>query len=176
MSRLGELVAKGKRKIAIVGTPCQIRAARRIQQTLLADCPDFELTTIGLFCYEEFDYNKLKEETKKLLNVDLDKAEKTQIRKGKFIATVKGKEHSVAVKELNNAVEEGCLSCPDFAAKYADISVGSVGSEDGYSTIIVRSDVGQKLLENLDLTKGKVNQEEIAKLAMRKKKRALQNP
>jgi coenzyme F420-reducing hydrogenase beta subunit/Na+-translocating ferredoxin:NAD+ oxidoreductase RnfD subunit len=175
MSKLGELVAKGKRKIAVIGTPCQIRAARRIQQLLLEKYPDLELTMIGLFCFEEFDYNKLKEETKKLLKVDLDKAEKTQIHKGKFIVRIDGKESSVAVKELNNAVENGCLSCPDFPAKYADISVGSVGSEEGYSTVIVRSAVGEKLLEKLDLAKGKVKKEEIAKLAVQKKKRALQN-
>jgi coenzyme F420-reducing hydrogenase beta subunit/Na+-translocating ferredoxin:NAD+ oxidoreductase RnfD subunit len=176
MSKLGELVAKGKRKIAVVGTACQIRAARRIQRTLLEECPDLELTIIGLFCYEEFDYNKLKEETKRLLGVDLDKAEKTQIRKGKYTVRIDGQDHSVAVKELNNAVEKGCLSCPDFTAKYADISVGSVGSEDGYSTVIVRSDAGKKLLEKLDLAKGKVKKEEITKLAIQKKKRALQNP
>ncbi len=176
MSKLGELVAKGKRKIAIVGTPCQVRAVRRIQSALLEDYPDLELTIIGLFCYEEFDYNKLKEETKRLLGVDLDKVQKTQIRKGKFIVRIDGDERSVAVKELNNAVEKGCLSCPDFAANYSDISVGSIGSEDGYSTIILRSDAGKKLWEKLDLTEEKVKKEEITKTAIRKKKRALQNP
>jgi len=175
LSKLGELIAKGKRKIAIVGMPCVVRAARRIQRSLPEDCPDLELIIIGLFCFEDFDYNKLKEETQRLLQIDLDKAEKTQIRKGKFIVTIDGKEHSVAVKELNNAVEKGCLSCPDFAAKYADVSVGSVGSEDGYSTVIVRSGTGKKLLQDLDLKKAEVKSEEIKKLAVRKKKRALQN-
>jgi coenzyme F420 hydrogenase subunit beta len=176
MSRLGELIAKGKRKIAVVGTPCEVRAARRIQRVLLETCPDLELTIIGLFCYEDFDYNKLKEETKRLLNVDLDKAEKTQISKGKFTIVVDGKESSVPVKELNAAVEKGCLSCPDFASKYADVSVGSIGSEEGYSTVIVRSDVGQKLVETLGLPKAKVKMEEVAKISVQKKKRALQNP
>jgi len=102
----------------------------------------------------------------------LDQAEKTQIHKGKFIVQIGGKENSVSVKELNNAVEERCLDCPDFTAKYADISVGSVGSDEGYSTVIVRSDVGEKLLEKLDLTKGKVEKKEITTLAIRKKERA----
>jgi len=175
MSKLGELIEKGKRKIAIIGTPCDIRAARRIQQVMLSECPDLELTVIGLFCFEDFDYRQLKSEVQRLLNVDLDKAEKTQIRKGKFIVTIEGKESSVPVKELSAAVEKGCLSCPDFAAKYADISIGSVGSEDGRSTVIVRSDVGAKLLENLDLAKGEVKKDEIAKLAILKKKRAEEN-
>jgi coenzyme F420 hydrogenase subunit beta len=175
MSKLGELIAKGKRKIAIVGVPCEIRAARRIQMQMLSDCPDLELTMIGLFCYEDFNYRDLKSEVQRLLNVDLDKAEKTQIRKGKFIVVIDGKENSVPVKELSAAVEKGCLSCPDFASKYADVSVGSVGSEDGRSTVIVRSDVGAKLLENLDLAKGEVKKEEVAKLAINKKKRAEEN-
>ena len=174
MSKLAELMTKGKRKIAIVGTACQVRAARRIQQSLLSEYPDLELTIIGLFCFEEFNYEKLKTETKRLLAVDLDRAEKTQIRKGKYIVRVDGTEHSVNVKELKNAVENGCLCCPDFAANYSDVSVGSVGSADGYSTVIVRSDVGEKLLTKLDLTKGEVKQEEIAKLAVLKKKRAEQ--
>jgi len=172
MHKLGELIAKGKRKIAIVGMPCVIRAARRIQQQMFTDCPDLELTTIGLFCYEDFNYQILKAEIKRLLNVNLDQAEKTQIHKGKFIVTINGQESSVPVKDLSKAVENGCLSCPDFPAKYADVSVGSVGSEAGRSTVIVRSDVGAKLVEGLDIKKGEVKKEEIAKLSVNKKKRA----
>jgi len=175
MSKLGELIEKGKRKIALVGMACDVRAARRVQQVLLREFPDLELFIIGLFCYECFDYEKLKEETMRLLNVDLDHAEKTQIRKGKYIVQVDGKESSVKVKELNDAVEKMCLICPDFPAQYSDISVGSVGSDDGYSTVIVRSEVGEKLLESLGLKKGKVDKEEITKLAISKKKRAKLN-
>jgi coenzyme F420-reducing hydrogenase beta subunit/Na+-translocating ferredoxin:NAD+ oxidoreductase RnfD subunit len=175
MEKLGELVAKGKRKIAIVGTACQVRAARRLQQMLLRDFPSLELTILGLFCYEEFNYAKLKAATMNLLGVDLDRAEKTQIHKGKYIVQVDGEEKSVSVKKLNEAVEDRCIHCPDFTAKYSDISIGSVGSDEGKSTVIVRSDVGEKLLETLDLTKGKVNKEEVTKLAIRKRERAEQN-
>jgi coenzyme F420 hydrogenase subunit beta len=175
MSKLLDLLAKGKRKVAVVGTPCLVRAARRVQQGLLSEYPDLELTIIGLFCFEEFNYWTLKAETKRLLNVDLDSAEKTQIRKGKYIVRVDGKDSSVNVKELSAAVENGCLRCPDFTAVYSDISVGSVGSEDGYSTVIVRSDVGEKLLEKLDVTKAGVKKDEVTKLAVLKKSRAEQN-
>jgi len=154
MSKLEELIDKGKKKIAIVGTACEVRAARKIQQIVLNEFPDVEITIIGLFCFEAFDYEKLKEETQRLLGVDLDKAEKTQIHKGKYIVQV---------------------YCDDFTAKLADISVGSVGSPDGYSTVIVRSDVGKRLLEKLDLAKGDINTEEITKLSILKKKRAQKN-
>ena len=172
MSTLIELVAKGKRKIAIVGTPCEVRGARKIQQLLLPDYPDLQLTIVGLFCFEAFDYEKLKDVTQKLMGINLDNVEKTQIHKGKFIATVNGKEYAVPVKDMSAAQESGCHFCDDFTGKYADVSVGSVGSPDGYSTVIVRSEVGAKLLENLSLTKGEINKDEVTKLAVLKKNRA----
>jgi coenzyme F420-reducing hydrogenase beta subunit len=175
MSKLGELIDKGKKKIAIVGTACEVRAARKIQQIVLNDFPDVEITIIGLFCFEAFDYKKLKEETQRLLGVDLDKSEKTQIHKGKYIVQIDGKEYSCKVRDLHKAVEKGCVYCDDFTANLADISVGSVGSPDGYSTVIVRSDVGKRLLEKLDLAKGGINTEEITKLSILKKKRAQKN-
>ncbi len=175
MSKLGDLIGTGKRRIAVVGTACETRAARRIQQIVLNEFPDVEITTVGLFCFEAFDYEKLKEETHRLLGLDLDRAEKTQIHKGKYFVQVDGKEYSCSVKELNKAVENGCIYCDDFTARLADISVGSVGSPDGYSTVIVRSDIGKRLLEKLDLTKGIVNTEEIKKLSVLKKKRAQKN-
>jgi coenzyme F420-reducing hydrogenase beta subunit/Na+-translocating ferredoxin:NAD+ oxidoreductase RnfD subunit len=171
MSKLEELIAKGKRKIALVGTACQVRAARKIQQLLLHEYADLELFIIGLFCFECFEYKKLKEETARLLDVDLDRVEKTLIRKGKYTVRVDGKDHSVKVEELSNAVEPRCFFCPDFTAEYSDISVGSVGSDEGYSTVILRSDIGKKLFDSVDLAKGKVNKEEITKLAILKKAR-----
>jgi len=110
-----------------------------------------------------------------LIWIALRKLRLTQIKKGKYIVQVDGKENSVSVKELHKAVEKGCLACPDFTAKYSDISVGSVGSKEGYSTVIVRSDIGEKLLEKLDLEKGKAEKKEITKLAVMKKKRADSN-
>jgi coenzyme F420-reducing hydrogenase beta subunit len=172
MSKLGELVDKGKKKIAIVGTACEVRAARKIQQLIVHDFPDVEITIIGLFCFEAFDYEKLKEETQRLLSVDLDKSEKTQIHKGRYIVQVDGKEYSCSVRDLNKTIEKGCVYCDDFTAKLADISVGSVGSPYGYSTVIVRSDKGKRLLDKLDLVRGDVNTEEITKLSILKKNRA----
>jgi coenzyme F420-reducing hydrogenase beta subunit/ferredoxin len=172
LSLLSDLVAKGKCKIALVGTPCEVRAARKMQQALLREHPDLQLTIVGLFCFEAFDYDKLKEAAQRLLCVDIDNAEKTQITKGKFIATVGGTEHSIAVKELSAAQEHGCNFCDDFTNKFADISVGSVGTPEGFSTVIVRSDMGAKLLENIEFTRCEVNKEELAKLVMFKKSRA----
>lgn len=172
VSKLKDLVERGRRRIALVGTPCQVQAARKMQSVLLKKYPNLELTLVGLFCLEAFNYEKLKGEVRRLLRVDLDAAEKTQIRNGKFTVWVGGKESSVSVKELNAAVEKGCSQCSDFTAIYADLSVGSVGSDEGYSTVVVRTPEGRRLLDNLDLTRGELRREEVVRLAAFKKRRA----
>ena len=55
------------------------------------------------------------------------------------------------------------------------MSVGSVGSPEGYSTVIIRSSIGKKLFEKIALIKGDVNKEALTKLARLKKKRAYWN-
>jgi coenzyme F420-reducing hydrogenase beta subunit len=170
--KLRELLAQGKNKIAIVGTPCEARVARRIQQTSEGYSSNKEVTIIGLFCFGAFNGARLKQEVETRLGIDLDKVEKIQVRSGKFTVHVDGKEYNCKVKDLDLAIEEGCRYCDDFTSRYADISIGAAGSEKGYSTVIVRSAVGKKLLENVDLAKKEADKEEIGKLSRLKKQRA----
>ena len=167
--KLRELISQGKKRIAVVCTPCEAKAARKIQQTLKGEC---EIIVIGLFCFEAFNKAKLKEEIKMRLGIDLDKVEKTQIRQGKFTAFADGKEYSCKVKDLDVAAEKACLYCDDFTSRFADISVGSVGSKTGYSSVIVRSKAGEELEKNLCVAKEAVNKEEVARLSKFKMERA----
>jgi coenzyme F420-reducing hydrogenase beta subunit len=167
--KLRELISQGKKRIAIVCTPCEAKTARKIQQTLKTDC---QITIIGLFCFEAFDAAKLKEEITMRLGVDLDKVEKAQVRQGKFMVHVDGKEYGCRIKDLDGAAEKACGFCGDFTSQFADVSVGSVGCKQGYSTVIVRSKAGEKLVENLDAAKETVDKQEVARLAKFKKERA----
>jgi len=84
---------------------------------------------------------------------------------------VGGESKACEVRELERAVRASCLFCTDFTARLADISVGSVGSPDGFSTMITRSKKGEELfglLKGLETTS--VDREEIAKLVRLKKK------
>jgi len=177
MSKLEEALKEGKRRIAVVGTPCEVRAVRKIQQQwdLEQEFPGTEITLLGLFCFESFDYEGLKEDTKRKFGVDLDKAEKTQITRGKYIVTANGKDYSCDVRAFEDVVREGCSFCDDFVSRLADISIGSVGSPDGYSTVIVRSERGKRLLDATEFSKADVDKSEIVKLVRFKKKRADKN-
>jgi coenzyme F420-reducing hydrogenase beta subunit len=167
--KLRELISQGKKRIAIVCSPCEAKATRIIQQKLGKDC---EITVIGLFCFEAFNSAKLKEATQKHLGIDIGEAEKTQVSQGKFIATVDGRQVSCKVKDLSGASEVACRFCDDFTSTLADVSVGSVGSPNGYSTVIVRSPTGARLVKAAELNKGPVEKQEIARLAKYKKERA----
>jgi coenzyme F420 hydrogenase subunit beta len=51
-------------------------------------------------------------------------------------------------KELEPYMSHPCRYCVDYVAELADISVGAVGSPDGWTTVIVRSELGQKLFDS----------------------------
>ena len=172
-----EALNRGKKRIAVVGTPCQIRAVRKLQRQGYFNerFPDVEIFLIGLFCFESFDYESLKSRIRELFGIDLDSAGKMQIARGKFIVTVEDKEYSCPVRELGNVVRAGCPFCDDLVSRLADISIGSIGSPDGYSTVIVRSERGERLLEGVQFERREINRDEIVKLAAIKKKNADKN-
>lgn len=174
ISRLRDALKDGKRRVAVVGTPCQIRAVRKIQKqgSLKEEFPEAELILLGLFCFESFDQRDLKDLIKGKLGIDLDDADKIQITKGNYIVSIGDENHSCSVKDLESAVREGCQFCNDFVSKLADISVGSVGSPEGYSTVIVRSESGKRLIEAAGFARAPANRDEIAKLSRLKRRKA----
>jgi coenzyme F420 hydrogenase subunit beta len=66
----------------------------------------------------------------------------------------------IPLDEIKSYVGEGCLVCTDYTAELADVSVGSVGSEDGWSTVFVRTEMGEELV-NAAAEKGYVEVKDI---------------
>jgi len=150
---VGEAVENyDKRKIAVVGVPCQIRAVRKMQSTPMGSSKlgDRIALTIGLFCMECFDYEGLiREYLQNKKGVDLSKIRKFAIKKGKFIVKLEGENVvEVPLEEVKPYARAACHKCGDFTAELADLSMGSVGSAEGWSTTIARTDIGKKLLED----------------------------
>ncbi len=139
-----------KRHVALVGTPCQIRAVRRIQTSPLANKKLAEAIefTIGLFCMESYSYDKLIDSFLASKGIDISMITKTGIKKGAFIAW-RGDEEAIHVplKEIDEYVRKSCKQCDDFTCEYADISVGGVGCPTGYSTVLARTERGLELLK-----------------------------
>ncbi len=130
----------GLDKVAFVGTPCQIHALRRRKNKV-------DALAIGLFCMETFDYNKLMANLREQ-GVDPAKVTKFEIKSGKFIAHRPPEApYEVKIRKLKELSRPCCRVCQDYTSELADISVGNVGSPDGYSTVLVRSVNGKTALE-----------------------------
>ncbi len=135
--------------VGVVGTPCEIQTVRKMQYSYKANSKLGSRVkfVVGLFCMESFWYKELVKfiEWK---GVDINTVRKFAITKGKFIAYAEDKElFSVPLDEIKACVRGGCHLCRDFTAEHADISVGSVGSPDGWSTVLIRTKVGEEIFK-----------------------------
>lgn len=164
-------------KLAVVGTPCQITTIRKMQ--LLHIIPSHIVNfTIGLFCFENFLINNdgVKFLTKKL-GTDFDQIEKINLKEDFIVRLKDGKVHHIDLEDLGPIIRPTCLACIDFSNYSADISVGGIGSPDGYTTTLVRNQATQRLI-NLAISQGYLEEttprdalEKIKKMAERKKNR-----
>jgi coenzyme F420 hydrogenase subunit beta len=154
-----EAIEAGHTAIGFVGLPCQIQGLRKVQTT---EQPydvgiDKLKLLIGLFCMENFREELLDYIAKKY--VKLEHVSKCDI-KGKDFSVYAKEKYNIPLVDIEDYVGDGCSVCMDFTAELADISVGSVGSEDGWSTVFVRSERGEELLKGA-LDKGYIEVKEI---------------
>ncbi len=149
---LVEAIDKGYRSIAFVGTPCNIDAVAKMQMQpfgLLHLFMKVKILKVGLFCMDSFYHDGLKEFFEVKQGIPLSSISKMSISAGKFNIIYDGdKTAGWPVKDLDKYRSTSCHYCRDLTSELADISVGSVGSPDGYSTILVRSGVANELLED----------------------------
>jgi coenzyme F420 hydrogenase subunit beta len=141
-------IDEGYEKIGFVGTPCQIQALRKIQ--LLDEPYEFGQEKIallvGLFCMENFNYERLMNGLiEGSFGLKPQDVRKFEIQKGMLRAVTKDGTSEVPLAETDEYVWKGCGPCFDFTAELADISVGSVGSRAGWSTALIRTELGERV-------------------------------
>ncbi|MHA2130457.1 MAG: Coenzyme F420 hydrogenase/dehydrogenase, beta subunit C-terminal domain, partial [Promethearchaeota archaeon] len=157
LSLVGDAINKEFTDIAVVGTPCQLQALRKLQTHPIFDYEAFDLVSlaIGTFCFGTF-YNQLiakcfeeyELRSEEIIGVDADKSN--------FNLKIRTKSN---VKEIplnyiyEKSIRNACFSCSDYTASFADISVGNVGSKDSWRTMIIRTERGQEAYE-LAIEKG----------------------
>lgn len=171
---------KNLSRVAVVGTPCHATAIRNIQNHLLRKLKELvEITVIGLFCMENFEYSCLRKYIEKVVLKDteltFDDIDKTRIMKNIFYSYTKEDVYEAALSGFHVCVRDSCDACTDFTAELADISVGSVGSPPGWSTVITRSEKGNKLinemLDNEFLEKKEIKEKIVKELSRMKQEK-----
>lgn len=137
----------GLEKVGTIGTPCQVMGIRKAQVypfgvRFLAD--KLKLV-MGFFCMENFPFGSLETFINAKMNSDPELVEKMDIGKGKFWAITADEEKSLPLKETHGYEQAGCNVCPDYTSELADVSTGSVGSPDGWSTVLTRTVAGDSI-------------------------------
>ena len=138
------------KSIAVVGVPCQMQALLK-SEIYNIGIPSLNNIAyrIGIFCMESFSYESLLKICEKL-NVDIKNAKKMDINKGKFFVYTKDNEElNIPIKEISHLAREDCEMCYDLTSESADLSIGSIGSPSGWNTVLIRTERGKELYNNL---------------------------
>ncbi len=174
----------GLEKAGIVTIPCQTMGLRKMQSypigvRFLADKIALD---IGIFCTENFSFESLRTFISAKAGVDFELVEKMDIGKGKFWVHTADDLISFPIKETHGYEQNGCKVCLDLVSELSDVSTGSIGAPDGWSTVMSRTDAGETifskavdagLIETKPMDEGKFGLEMLTKLAKSKKEKAM---
>jgi coenzyme F420 hydrogenase subunit beta len=143
---LAEAVKQKRQSIAFVGTPCQIRAIRKMQMAGLKKYTAPLKLLIGLMCSECFTYEGLMEKyIHEKLGINLNNITKINI-KGKMLVTTKSNVKAIPLMEVKEYARKSCSFCNDFSSELADISAGGLGL-DGWTFVVIRTKEGEEFFE-----------------------------
>lgn len=137
------------KKLAIVGTPCQLYTIRCMQDLGVTPSQNIEIC-LGLFCFENFLFDRSQiERFEKDFNVSPKNIAKMNIKED-LILKLKDdgsgeKVIHIPFNQLDNYMRPACRACNDFTNIYSDISFGGLASPDKYTTVITRTTKGEEI-------------------------------
>jgi len=146
------VIEKKLSRLVVVGTPCVVQAARRIKDSghdLVKPFGSRIRLIIGLFCTESFNYYSLMEQIlKQNMQIQSYQITKMDVKGNLEISMADDRIEKISLKEIDSAIQPGCRSCTDFSALDSDISAGSVGTKDGWTTLLVRTEEGSAFVRS----------------------------
>lgn len=149
---LKPVIQKGLKRVAVVGTPCQMQTIRKMD--VLGVVPsDSIYCTLGLFCSGNFGFDsKRREEIERMGNFSWDQVDKINIKNDFIVRLKDGNECRIPLNKMDFAKRQACKYCDDYSAEYADLSFGGVGTPDGWTLVIARSPLGVEILNEASKT------------------------
>jgi coenzyme F420 hydrogenase subunit beta len=137
------MLKKGLKRVAFVGTPCQIKSVRRMQTLGLVPADAVHIC-LGLFCSGNFTFGE--EPRRRLAEIGdfaWEDVRKVNIKEGLQIQLHGGQTRTIALEDLEFMRRHACRYCPDYTAEFADIAFGGIGAEEGWTTVVIRSPLGR---------------------------------
>lgn len=177
----------GHRSIGFVGTSCNIDAVHKMQTSpygLLHLFMRANILKLGLFCMDTFNYEGFKNFFESR-GVKLKDVEEIRIYKGKMYLRLTDERKidlklseldpyrdsqnrlCVPLGDLNPYRNSSCTMCTDLTSENADISFGGVGSDEGWTTVILRTGVGREVFQDA-VDRGYIKAEPIKKKGLQR--------
>jgi coenzyme F420 hydrogenase subunit beta len=137
------MVKRGLRRVALVGTSCQIKAFRRMD--VLGIVPSDAIAyCFGLFCAGNFTFTEAqRERLSKDHDFSWDDVLKINIKESLMVHLKNGENRTIPLEDLDFMRRYACQYCPDYTAEFSDISFGGIGAEEGWTTLITRTPLGR---------------------------------
>lgn len=148
------IFVRGLRDLAIAATPCAAQAVRRLQESNSARLRPYQEAiklTIALFCTGIY-----QEELVEELLVTQSGIPKAHVRRlemsagdGALEVTLwDGEVRKIPSPLVSGYMRSGCGSCTDYCGESADLAVGTSGSDQDLSTLIIRTRTGDIFARN----------------------------
>ncbi len=148
IAELKDVAQKPLTRVAFVGTPCQINVVRRME--VLGVVPSDAIKYhFGLFCAGNFQFGP--EERRVLENLGnfcWEDVHKVNLKEELLIHLRNQEIRAIPLDRLGFMRRYACQFCLDYAAEFADLAFGGLGAPQGWTTVIIRSPLGQEVLEN----------------------------
>jgi len=185
LAALNQAAREGARRLAVVGTPCQMTAVAQMRMNPLKreDFEDPVALAVGVFCNWALDHRQLTA----YLSEQMDIAEITGMdippppAEVLVVKTREGEKH-FPLKEIRRLIPHTCFICPDMTSEWSDVSVGMYEGRPGWNTLVVRTQAGSDLVDSA-VKDGwlaveefpEAKQEALSRAALAKKERSFRN-
>jgi coenzyme F420 hydrogenase subunit beta len=126
-----------------VGTPCQIKAIRKMQAMQIVPSESI-VFCLGLFCSGNFVMGeRQREKLAELGGFSWDDVRKINIKDAFQVHLTSGDIRTIPLEQLDFMKREACRFCADYSAEYADLSFGGLGAQEGWTTVLTRTPKGR---------------------------------
>jgi coenzyme F420 hydrogenase subunit beta len=149
LSALNQAMTDEYTKIGVVATPCQVLSVAQMRMNPLEkeDFVDSVALVVGLFCTWAIDFRTFAPFISK--RVDITTITKVDIPPppSEIMEVYMGEEKiEIPLNEIRELVPETCSYCIDMTSEFSDISVGVLEGRPDMNTLIIRTDRGQKIV------------------------------
>lgn len=140
------MIKKGLKRVALVGTPCQIKSLRKMQVLNLIPSDAIKFC-FGLFCSGNFTFGiREQQQLAEMAGVSWDQVTRINLKDKLMITLNSGEIKTVELARMESMKRYACQFCSDYSAEFADISFGGIGAATGWTTVISRTLLGRAVL------------------------------